>query len=66
MGPVLIAIGILAGLMALFIITYSLNAKTPPPEGCQNPEDYSGCESCSDYSCLVKVRMETKEQHDRQ
>ncbi len=66
MQNALIAIGILAGLMGLFVGAYSLNAKTKVPEGCEDLTDYSACESCHDHSCMVKARLDKEQQHDQQ
>jgi hypothetical protein len=66
MREALIGIGILVTLMALFVFSYGLNNKIKAPEGCENLEDYSGCESCQDHSCMIKARMEAGSLDDRQ
>ena len=38
-------------LVAIFIITYILNKKTPKPEGCEDRIKNAGCRGCKMLSC---------------
>ena len=41
---------VIGALIALFIICFLLNKKTPKPEGCEDLE--AGCETCTNTACL--------------
>jgi hypothetical protein len=47
---------ILIGLIAFYVGFSILNAKTKAPEGCELPEDFSGCSGCSSSSCGVRKK----------
>ena len=55
-SPYLIgAIILIAGLCALFFISYVLNKKTPVPKGCEKLlVDEEMCKNCSNTSCKIK------------
>ena len=55
-NPYLIgAIILLAGLLAVFFISYVLNKKTPVPKGCEKLlVDEEMCANCSNTSCKIK------------
>ena len=49
------AIILIAGLVALFVISYVLNKKTPVPKGCEKLlYDEEMCANCSNTSCKIK------------
>lgn len=46
---------LIAGLFAVFFISYVLNKKTPVPKGCENLlHDEEMCKNCSNTSCKIK------------
>ena len=49
---------ILGLLIAMFIVCFLLNKKTPKPEGCENLDE--SCEGCQITSC--SHRIENKEE----
>lgn len=49
------AIILLAGLFAIFFISYVLNKKTPVPKGCEKLlYDEEICSNCGNTSCKIK------------
>jgi len=56
--PYIIGGGFLVLIIGIYILFYTLNSKTAAPEGCELPDDYSGCSSCSSAGCISRV--ETK------
>lgn len=54
-----IALAYLAGLGGLYAVVYSLNAKTPIPEGCE--ELLQACGTCSTGSCGLHPSNRLKE-----
>lgn len=62
MPPIVLKILILAGIilvpLALFIISYLLNKKTPRPEGCENLS--GGCDGCQILSCTHRIEEKSK------
>ncbi|MBR4496022.1 MAG: hypothetical protein IKP12_02700 [Acholeplasmatales bacterium] len=60
-GYLIIAIVIIAALVALFIVTFVINRKTPVPEGCENIKiTEEGCANCQIEECAVKVKLDIK------
>ena len=60
-GYLIIAIVIIAALVALFIVTFDINRKTPVPEGCENIKiTEEGCANCQIEECAVKVKLDIK------
>ena len=60
-GYLIIAIVIIAALVALFIITFVINRKTPVPDGCENIKiTEEGCANCQIEECAVKVKLDIK------
>ena len=49
MQQVVLAILFFGLLVAIYIILYLMNKKTPLPEGCENLK--AECERCKDYAC---------------
>ena len=49
-----LGIFIVAGLIALYIITYTLNKRTPIPEECLEDIDKAACTSCHNFACAHK------------
>lgn len=41
----------IASLVAVYILTYALNKKTPIPEECREAFDDATCTSCHNFSC---------------
>lgn len=61
--PYVIGTLIVVALVVLYVVSFSLNAKTKTPEGCEVAEDFHGCGSCAtNASCglRVKQKIETK------
>ncbi len=56
--PYIIGGAFIVAIVAIYVLFYSLNSNTQAPEGCELPEDYSGCSSCSQNGCVSRV--ETK------
>lgn len=50
-GYLIIAIGVIILLVALFFISYVLNKKTPIPEECKNLIDEEKCVGCQNITC---------------
>ena len=49
------AIILIAGLIAIFFVSYVLNKKTPVPKGCENLlRDEEMCANCSNTNCKIK------------
>ena len=60
-GYLIIAIVIIAALVALFIVTFVINRKTPVPDGCENIKiTEEGCANCQIEECAVKVKLDIK------
>ncbi|MCH3977347.1 MAG: hypothetical protein LKE36_07235 [Bacilli bacterium] len=55
----LIAIGIIALLLGVFILSYILNKRTPKPEGCEEID--KECATCSIDSCAFNKNEKLKE-----
>ena len=70
-GYLIIGIGVIILLIALFFIGYILNKKTPIPEECKNLVDEEKCSGCANKLCshyhekeenkAIEVVLETKE-----
>ena len=70
-GYLIIGIGVIILLIALFFIGYILNKKTPIPEECKNLVDEEKCSGCANKLCshyhekeenkATEVVLETKE-----
>lgn len=59
----IIAIGIIVFLVALFFITFVVNKKTPIPENCRQLADEKACEGCQLYDCAFnKINEVIKEE----
>ncbi|MEY8467523.1 hypothetical protein [Faecalibaculum rodentium] len=50
MNKVLLAILFFGALVAIYIVLFLLNKKTPLPEGCENLK--ADCEACHDIHCI--------------
>ena len=50
----LVPVLVIGGLVAMYIITYVLNKKTPVPEECLTAVDEATCESCHSFTCANK------------
>lgn len=57
----IVAIGILVGLLGMYIVLLLLNKKTPVPEGCENLT--AECHACGIMDC--PVRKETNHSTER-
>ena len=56
-----LAIALIAGLVALFFITFVINRKTPVPEGCEHIKiEEENCLLCSNSGCEIKEKFEYK------
>ncbi len=60
MSPVVYAIIVLGALGLLFILAYSLNRRTPKPEGCRDLEET--CHSCPITTCKKNTNKEENDQ----
>lgn len=62
MNPYLIlGIGIIVLLVAIFFITFFLNKKTPIPKECENLRiGQEGCGGCKNYSCSIRYKLDKK------
>ena len=60
--PFVIGTLLVIGVVVLYVVSFSLNEKTKAPEGCDLPDDFSGCGSCSSNgSCHApRKKIETK------
>jgi hypothetical protein len=48
----IVAIAIIVGLVILFVVSFILYRKTPPPKGCEHLKvDESSCKSCGEVGC---------------
>ncbi|MBR2824806.1 MAG: hypothetical protein IKE51_00855 [Solobacterium sp.] len=56
---ILYAIGIVLGLIILYVIGSTLNKKTPVPEGCENLK--VNCDACGIQSCMVRNKNKGEE-----
>ncbi len=58
---ILIAIGVVVVLLAIFFISYVANKKTPLPEGCENIKiDEENCLACHNVDCSIKRGFDLK------
>lgn len=53
--PYIIGGAFIVAIVGIYVLFYSLNSKTQAPEGCELPDDYSGCSSCSQGGCISRV-----------
>ncbi len=59
----LIAIGIIVALIAIFFVSYYFNKKTPVPKGCENLKvNEESCKACNNFDCDLKQKFEKKEE----
>ena len=65
LGYLIIGIIILILLIALYIISYILNKKTPVPKGCENIKiDEETCKSCNNAMCKIKEKITSNEEEE--
>ena len=56
-GLLILGIGVIVFLFALFFVSYVLNKKTPIPKGCEQiAYDVQNCSGCSDLACEYHIR----------
>lgn len=61
-GYLIISIALIAGLVALFIISFLINKRTPKPKGCEDIEvTEENCLNCGRYDCKVRNKLIDKE-----
>lgn len=61
-GYLIIAIIVIVALLAVFVISFVVNKKTPVPKGCEDLKvSDEKCQSCSNTSCRYHTEPETKE-----
>ncbi len=53
--PYLIGGGFLVLIIGIYVLFYLMNSNTKVPEGCEFPEDFSGCGSCKSSACGSRV-----------
>lgn len=53
---------IIGGLIAIFIVCFLLNRKTPKPEGCEDLE--AQCETCPITTCLKNSSKKEETNND--
>ena len=54
MGNILVPVLVIGSLVAMYLITYVLNKRTPIPEECLLIVDEVTCESCHSFTCANK------------
>lgn len=52
----IIAIGIIAIIIIVYVLTYAINEKTKAPEGCEELTASEACSTCSVGGCAVKTK----------
>lgn len=63
MWPLILGIGVIILLIAIFFISYVINKKTPVPPECKDISDSLKCESCTEITCaLNKIHDEVKKE----
>ena len=61
-GYLIISIALIVGLVALFIISFLINKRTPKPKGCEDIEvTEENCLNCGRYDCKVRNKLIDKE-----
>jgi hypothetical protein len=45
---------VIAGLIVVYILTYTLNKNTPVPEACQDIFEEASCGACNNFACSHK------------
>ncbi len=56
-----IAIGLIAIIAAIFIITFIVNRRTPVPKGCEHLKiEESNCLACSNSDCKIHQEFDLK------
>jgi hypothetical protein len=63
MPDVLIAIAILAGCVALYVLISYLNDHTERPEGCDRLIEEANCHACNQTDCPSNALFERKDPH---
>ena len=54
-GDLILAIGVLVLLFALYMLLHIMNKKTPVPKGCEHLHiSYDNCGSCTNINCSFK------------
>jgi hypothetical protein len=53
--PYLIASIFIVIVIGVYVLFYYLNGATKAPEGCELPEDYSGCSACTSRGCVSRI-----------
>jgi flagellar basal body-associated protein FliL len=63
---ILIAVLIIVALVAVFIISFVLYKKTPPPKGCEKlgPEE-GKCSTCNETGCHFNIYANKKKDDDK-
>ena len=60
-GYLIISIALIVGLVALFIISFLINKRTPKPKGCEDIEvTEENCLNCGRYDCKVRNKLSFK------
>ena len=60
-GYLIIAIVIIAALVAIFIITFVINRKTPVPKGCEHIKiSEENCGACQVSDCSIKQKFDVE------
>jgi hypothetical protein len=63
--PFLWGILVLIVLIGVYVGFTLLNERTQPPEGCELPEDFSGCGGCHSATCSARQRPAKENRDDR-
>jgi len=61
-----IGIGLLALIVVVYIVSYSINEKTSVPPGCEDLSDLSSCGACTNGDCSIKKTIKIEESHVKQ
>lgn len=59
---IILSVLLLAGLLAIFFVTFVLYKKTPAPKGCENLGiDKSKCAGCDEKTCRYNLYQDYQE-----
>lgn len=50
----IVGILVIVGLVALYIVSYVMNKRTPVPEECRDIAKDAACKSCNNFACSHK------------
>lgn len=62
---IIIAIGIIALIIVIYVLSYVMNEKTKAPEGCEDLTASEACSTCSVGGCSVKNKDKAITKNDQ-